>query len=123
VSTEIVNLLTAYLMGWKNICDCAEWISGIDWDDPDLDTNTRGLMARMELLSTEVLEGLRPEAEFRKQAAELVARETGSLYSQPELGEEPTVADSSSNTTNWPVIPSGAEVSQSWSISPQLVSE
>ena len=124
MNTEFADVLTAYLMGWKSIRDCAEWISGIDWDDPSIDAKTRDPIARMELLSTEVMEGLRPEAEFWKEAAEFVARETGSLYSQPVLGQELTIADSSNNSTNWPIIPSGAgvEVSLSWSISPQLVS-
>jgi len=123
MNAEVTNLLTAYLMGWKSIRDCAEWISGIDWDDSTLEAETKAAIGRMELLSTEVLEGLRPEAEFWKEAAELVASATGSLYTQAAASERFLTADCSCDTT-WPIIPSvvGAEVSQPWSISLQLVS-
>lgn len=121
--TELVDLLTAYLMGWKTIRDCAEWLAGMDWDDRGLDQDTLNMAGRLELLVTEVLEGLRPEDEFWQEASNLVTRETNSLYSQPVLITN-SIANSSNDSTNRtpefmiPVV--GA--SQSWSISPLPVS-
>ena len=121
--TELVNLSTAYLMGWKTIGDFAEWLAGIDWDAPILDVEAQTLFGRFELLATEVLEGLRPEAEFWQEAAEFVARETNSLYSQPIFITK-TIADSSNDSTSWPPEPIRQPVgaSQSWNISPLPVS-
>jgi len=105
--TELVDLSTAYLMGWKTIYDCAEWLVGIDWDDPGLDPETLNLAGRLELLATEVLEGLRPEAEFWQEAAEFVSRETDSLYSQQEFITVP-VAISSNDSTERLTVPAPA---------------
>jgi len=69
-------------MGWKNVRDCAEWLSGIDWNI-GLDQEDQNLAGRMELLVTEVLEGLRPEAEFWQEASQFVTSESGLLYGQP----------------------------------------
>jgi len=122
---ELADLLTSYLMGWKNIRDCAEWLSGVDWDTK-LDQMTRNLVGTMELLTTEVLEGLRPEAEFWQEAANFVGNETGLIYGQPLSMMELQVADSS-NDRNSPVgIMIGEEPvvagSQSSNISPLPVS-
>ena len=81
--TELIDFLTAYLMGWKTVRDCAEWLAGIDWDDSTLGPQITDVAGRMELLVTEVLEGLRPEAEFWQEAAKFVESETNSLYIQP----------------------------------------
>ena len=125
---ELIDLMTAYLMGWKTARDCAEWFASIDWDDSSLDPQITNVVGRMELLTTEFLEGLRPEAELWQEAAILVARETDSLYSEftPERDLTiVTLASSSNDSPNRPleviVSEGGAEVSQSWSISPQLV--
>ena len=122
---ELADVLTSYLMGWKNVRDCAEWLSGIDWDTR-LDQRTRKLVGGMELLTTEVLEGLRPEAEFWQEAAEFVANETGLIYGQPLSICRDGIA-SSSNDRNSPMVEITFEVEpvaaepQSWSISPLLV--
>lgn len=92
--TELINLLTAYLMGWKSIRDCAEWLAGIDWDNSNLDSATVDLIGNIELLVTEVLEGMRPEAEFWQEAAKIVANETNSWYNQPTIIISPVVASS-----------------------------
>ena len=73
MNTELIDLLVAYLKGWKTISDCAEWLAGVVWDDPDLAPETRNLLGRLELIVTEVAEELRPEAEFSQEAAAIVA--------------------------------------------------
>lgn len=123
---EFADILTAYLMGWKNIRDCAEWLSGIDWDS-SLSQEIKKSAGRMELLITEILEGLRPEVEFWQEAAKFVAKESDSLYSQPLSIPELTVADSSNDRNSLMVeitVGVGPAVgeSQSWSISPLPVS-
>jgi len=95
---ELANILTSYLMGWRTIRDCAEWLSGIDWD-AGLDSATRALAGRFELLTTEVLEGLRPESEFWQEAARLVSDESGLLWIQPLSMTEVQVASSSNDRT------------------------
>lgn len=112
MSSEIADMLTAYLMDWNSLRDCAEWIAGIDWDDPALTREFRYRAGRLELLSTETLEGLRPEADFWKEAAEYVAHETGSVYWQPNPGGTRTTAGSS-NVSTGPVTLSEAGVGAS----------
>jgi hypothetical protein len=124
MQTELVNLSTAYLMGWKTIQDYAEWLAGIEWDDPNLDPEILNFVGRMELLATEILEGLRPEAEFWQEVAEFVARETGSVYSQQTLTTAFAVSNSSTDipirSPELMVLAVGG--SQSWNISPLPVS-
>lgn len=123
---ELANILTAYLMGWKSIRDCAEWLSSVDWNS-FIDLQTQKFIGSMELLITEVLEGLRPEVEFWQEAATFVAGESGILFSQPMSMAEIKINGSSNNSSN-PFIEIsvgvGADVgeSQSWSISPLPVS-
>lgn len=123
--TELVDISTAYLIGWKTIRDCAEWLASIDWDDPAVDPESLNMAGRLELLATEVFEGLRPEADFRQEAVEFVARETNSIYSQLIFMADVNVTYSSStDKPSW--LPGFtmqvAGVSQSWSISPLPVS-
>ena len=122
---ELADILTAYLMGWKNIRDCAEWLSGIDWD-ANLESEAQKLAGGMELLITEVVEGLRPEVEFWQEAAKFVAKESDSLYS-PSLSIPELIVADSSNDRNSPMVEISVGVGsavggpQSWSISPRLV--
>lgn len=131
---QLVDLLAAYLMGWKALHDLAEWLAGIDWNDPNLDLETRQLIGRFELLATEVLEGQRLEAEFWPEAVQLVAAETNSIYSRyGSPFAEASITRSSNDVTFrpptlvFPIRPSTsvvelkAEELPSWSISPRLV--
>lgn len=103
--TELVNLLESYLLGWKTLSDIADWLAGIDWDDPGLDPQSQKIAGRMELLVTEVAEGLRPETEFWRDAQDLVSREThpssrqSCLYSTEALLKDSRVVSSSNDGT------------------------
>ena len=121
MSRELVDLSISYLSGWKSINDLAEWLAGIDWNNPGLDPESLAFAGLMELLVTEVAEGLRPEADLWQEASKFVEGKTGSLYAiQASTG----VANSSNDTTNLPIelkVMAGVGVgvgSQSWSISP-----
>ena len=123
---ELTDILKAYLSGWKTVRDIAEWLSGIEWDS-SVDSEIQQFVGCVELLATEVLEGLRPETEFWQEAAKLVEEESGLLYIQlaPMFGT--TIAESSSATNFQPIgitVGEGvaAEESLSWSILPLPVS-
>lgn len=120
--TDLIDLSTAYLLGWKTLYDFAEWLAGIDWDDPGLDPESLKLAGRLELLATEVAEGLRPEAEFWQQVAEFVASETNFMYETQALLTGSMQINSSNDITDRPLelTPMPGEASQSWSISPLL---
>ena len=121
---ELVNLLEAYLLGWKTIYDCSEWLASIDWDDPGLDPESLEMAGLLELLATEVAEGLRPEADFWREAAKFVASKTNSVYAPQVNILESVAVNSSGDITAWPPGVTVTEVqgSQSWSISPLPVS-
>ena len=55
------DIIVSTLRDWQ------EYLAGIDWDDINLDRERYG---RLELLATEVSEGLRPEEEFWKAVKE-----------------------------------------------------
>jgi len=125
MQADLVDLSTAYLMGWKTVRDFAEWLAGIDWDDPNVGPDVIRIAGRLELLTTEVLEGMRPEVEFWGEVSEFVSRETDSLYAEQGLTFDSNVADSSSDSVERPpefMVPA-VGASESWSISPLLVSE
>jgi len=69
---ELMVLLNAYLAGTKDLRDCAEWLAGVDWDDPALGAGIREDISLLQLLQTEVAEGLRAEHEFREAASDLI---------------------------------------------------
>lgn len=75
---EFLDLLAAYLAGWRSLVDCEEWLASLDWSE--LDSGMRGAAGQFELLATEVAEGLRREEEFRTEAALRVDRAKGVLY-------------------------------------------
>lgn len=73
---ELIDLLTSYLYGWKTLYDCAEWLASINWDNLKLDSDALELVGSVELIASEVIEGLRPQSEFWNIANEIVSCET-----------------------------------------------
>lgn len=82
---EFIDLIGDYLAGRKSTTDCREWLAGIDWYAPDLSAEDKEVLGLLELLAIEVLEGMRPEVEFRQEAADVVA----GLPSALRIGEVP----------------------------------
>ena len=99
---EFINLLTAYLMSWKTLEECYEWMSGVSWDDPELasDQSLRRILGRMELLATEAVEGLRPVIQFRDEASRFVAEVTKKVYIVWAPTQGVSVSYGSSNTSS-----------------------
>ena len=95
--TQLIELLTAYLSGWKSLSDCVEWLASLSWDDPDIDRQFRTLAGQLELLATEVVEGLRPETEFIDKVSDLVFEQTKNLY-RLVVANGYSMAGSTSNT-------------------------
>lgn len=81
VEGELSNLLSAYLVGWRNLMDCAEWFSGINWEELDVDSPLAATLGELDLLCTEAREGLRPESDFERKASDMVAARSCFRYS------------------------------------------
>lgn len=118
---ELVQLLTTYLMGTRSLPDCAEWLAGIDWDDPDLTEEEQNSLGEFELLITEITEGLRQEAELWQAAATVVAAYTGNVYGKwsfdsVRIISGTTMSPISLSQSVIPVVPE----SQPWNISPLM---
>lgn len=119
---ELIRLLQDYLTSSVSLAECAEWLAGVDWDDPELTADERGSFGLFELLITEISEGLREEYEFREEVARLLAARTPLVFAMMPLENQMvTVASSSESTPTVEVIVAGDQASQSWNISPQQV--
>ena len=70
---ELVQLMQSYLRGASSMDECADWLAGVDWDDPELTKGDMETVGGFVLVLTEISEGLREEAEFRQDAANFVA--------------------------------------------------
>ncbi len=84
MNKELAEILRAYLLGAKTMDDCYEWLAGVDWNDPGLDSDLQKALGSFELLAIEAFEGIRDESEFYSEAADFVAKVTGSRYSVPK---------------------------------------
>ncbi len=82
VMNELVRLLEGYLMSSTGLGECAEWLAGVDWDDPALTQEERESLGQFELLLTEIAEGLREESEFRESADDFVSYRTDIVSSR-----------------------------------------
>ena len=117
---ELVHLLQDYLLGAKGIGECAEWMAGVNWDDPDLTDREKDSLGLFELLITDVAEGLREELEFWEEASQLIAKTTRSTFTWQAFPEVPIAVDSASSRAPQIVVEVKVEarVSRSWNISP-----
>ena len=70
---ELIRLLQDYLTSSTSLAECAEWLAGVDWNDPELTEDEREAFGLFELLVTEISEGLREENDLREEAARFIA--------------------------------------------------
>ena len=98
---ELSEILAAYLSGWKTIGDLYEWLAGVNWDEGNLDADAKQILGTIELLATEVFEGMREEDELLQEASDFVARITRSRYVVPK--SQVVVASSSSDSLVQPI--------------------
>lgn len=118
---ELVQMLEGYLMGARGLDECAEWLAGVDWDDPGLTQEKKDALAMFELLVTEVAEGLRGVQEFSQAASEFVARRSQSIFTWQVVPEVSIAVGTASTSTSPIMLVAEVRRSRSWSISPQLV--
>ncbi len=77
---ELAQILADYLKGAKGLCECAEWLAGVDWDDPDLNDEEKDSFGIFELLITDVADGLRDEQELQVEASSFVASSSRKMF-------------------------------------------
>ena len=70
---ELIKLLQDFLASNASLAECAEWLAGVVWDDPELTKYEQEVYGLFELLVTEVAEGMRDEAELRAEAERFLA--------------------------------------------------
>ncbi len=125
LENNLSNLLSAYLLGQKSFLECTEWFSTIDWGSIDITSKLAQRIGKLQLISTEVSEGLRLESEFEQEASETItdiSRVSCTRYWIPRLEGIIVSSSSTVNINNAIVIPMEDRELQSWSISPQVVS-
>lgn len=83
-----MEILREYLSGAKTMDDCYEWLAGVDWDDPCLESDMRKILGGLELLAIEAYEGIRNPSEFYEEASNLVANATELNYVVPNVATE-----------------------------------
>ena len=74
--TELTNILDRYLKSAADLREIAEWLAGVDWDDPKMTEDEQEAFGLIELLVTEVAEGMRDEADLRTEAERFVVDKT-----------------------------------------------
>ena len=119
---ELVQLLQDYLLGAKGLGECAEWLAGVDWDDPNLTGEEKDLLGLFELLITDVAEGLREEREFWEEASQFIAKNYPSTFTwQAFPSISFAIGTATTSTLLQEELVSEGQVSQSWNISLQVV--
>ena len=73
---ELANILERYLSSAAGLREIAEWLAGVDWDDPELTEEEQEAYGLFELLVTEIAEEMRDEAELRAEAERFLADKT-----------------------------------------------
>lgn len=123
LENNLSNLLSSYLLGQKSLLECAEWFSTIDWGSIDVESELARKLGKLQVICTEVSEGLRQEAEFLKVASEVLAKISKESCIRFWISRPEVVSSSSSeNIENIFFMPMADPESPSWNISPQVVS-
>jgi hypothetical protein len=106
MNKELVEILRLYLLRIRTMSDCYEWLAGVDWDDPCLDSEMKNSLGMFELLAIEAFEGIRDESEFYDAASEFVAKEMRSTYyAILNPNSAPVITSSSTDSTRLTLMP------------------
>ena len=117
---EVVQVLQAYLTRSLSFGECRDWLASVDWDDPALTKDDRESLGELELLLTEIGEGLRGEAEFWEAAARIVAANLAIVYGPTNISEV-SVTTGATSPPLWVAFIVDPPASRSWNRSPQVV--
>ncbi len=87
---KIVDMASSYLFGWYCLQPFLEELVSVSWDDESMDDEAKELESGLELMATEVLEGLRPEIDFWREAQRIVREETAKVRNDSLIFIEPS---------------------------------
>ena len=124
LESGLSDLIDSYLIGQKSLLECAEWFSTIDWTDIDVTSKLAGTIGKLQLVCTEVIEGMRLESEFEQEAsrAALDINRTSCIRFFFARAEGIIVSGSSTNNIQISTMPLVGLELQSLNISPEVVS-
>lgn len=118
---EVVQILQSYLMRSRSFGECRDWLASVNWDDPVLTKEDWETLGELELLLTEIGEGLRDEAEFWEAAGRVVAAKSDFVIG-PVAFEEVSVTVGTTTVASRPLATTlivDSPASRSWNISLQ----
>jgi hypothetical protein len=105
MNKELLDLAISYLSGWKTMYDYADWLAGIDWNNPGLEPDYESFAGLSELLIMEISEGLRLESDLIKEASNFVASKTKRMmYVVSTTAQGFTQSSCSTNLTPYTVL-------------------
>ena len=118
---EVVQVLQSYLMRSLSFGECRDWLASIDWDDPALTKDDWETLGELELILTEIGEGLREEPEFWEVAARVVAADTGIVFGPASINKDSMTAGTTTLVSTAVIRPiiGVDQGSQPWNISLQ----
>jgi hypothetical protein len=125
LENNLTNLLSSYLLGQKSLLECIEWFSTIDWGEINAASKVARKIGKLQVISTEVSEGLRLESEFVQEVSKAVADMSKTSCTRYWVSRLDIAIVSSSSTGNFQnniVMSVADQESLSWNISPQEVS-
>ncbi|MDE2843783.1 MAG: hypothetical protein OXN21_10435 [Chloroflexota bacterium] len=73
---ELIRLLQDFLASNASLAECAEWLAGVDWSDPEMTEDEQEAYGLFELMVTEVAEEIRDETEFRTEVQRFLSERT-----------------------------------------------
>ncbi|MCJ7515672.1 MAG: hypothetical protein MUO89_06875 [Dehalococcoidia bacterium] len=76
LNTDLLRMANEYLLGWKTLQDFAEWLASVNWDEGNISDENKEVLSKLEILTTEILEELRPEEDLKQEVLEFLVRNT-----------------------------------------------
>lgn len=119
---DVIQMLQAYLLRSLSFGECRDWLASVDWNDPALTKEDWETLGELELILTEIGEGLREETEFQETAARIVAVRTDFVI-RPASVDGPVVTAGTATTSTSllrTTISLDSPASQSWNRSLQV---
>lgn len=76
LKTNLLKISNEYLLGWETLRGFSKWLAGINWDEGNISNEDKEALGKFEVLTTEIIENLRPEEDFSREVLEFVVRNT-----------------------------------------------
>lgn len=119
---DAIQVLRAYLLRSLSFGECRDWLASVDWDDPALTKDDWEALGELELILTEIGEGLREETEFQEAASRIVSTMTDFVFAPTTTTGIAVTAGTATASSSplWTSIIVDLPESQSWNRSPQV---